>query len=98
MSPTRRRTGEDMLGYALRVSLYLACIVFPFVALLTGRIEVDETVSAALALLTATGGTVALSRARTETRVRTSSYADGLKAGLTADSGPGGRHRLEDDQ
>lgn len=86
------------MSYALRLTLYATCIVAPFVALLTGRIGVDETVSAALALLTATGGTVALARARTETRVRSKSYADGLRDGLTADNGPGGRHRLEGDQ
>lgn len=98
MSPTRRRDPEDLVSYALRLTLYATCIVFPFAALITGRIGVDETVSAALALLTATGGTVALARARTETRVRSNSYADGLRDGLTADNGPAGRHRLEGDE
>lgn len=96
MSPTRRADSEDRLGYFLRLTLYATCIVLPFMALLLGRMEGEQTVAAVLTLMGALGPMVALSRVRTEAKVEDRAFTDGLVTGLEADEGPHGRHRLED--
>lgn len=96
MSPNRKKLDEDTMSYALRLTLYATCVVLPFVALLTGRLEGSETVAAVVTLFAALGPAVALSRATTEKKVEREAYAVGLETGLTVDTGPPGRHRLED--
>lgn len=101
MSPSRKRPDEDIIGYALRLTLYATCIVAPFVALITGALDSSETVAAALALLGATTGGVALTQARREGGAKTSAYREGVGHGLITDVGPPGRHALDpegDDQ
>lgn len=95
MSPARKESNEDLISYALRLTLYATCIVAPFLALITGALDSSETVAAALALLGATTGGVALTQARREGRATTSAYREGVGHGLTTDMGPPGRHALE---
>lgn len=96
MSPTSRRGPEDRVSYALRLTLYATCIVVPFVALITGALDSSQTVAAALALLGATGGTVAMTQARRESTTADAAYRHGVGTGLTTDIGPPGRHTLDD--
>lgn len=96
MSPTSRRDPEDRVSYALRLTLYATCIVLPFIALLTGALDSSETLTAAMALLGATGGTVALSQARRESTTADAAYRHGVGTGLTTDIGPPGQHTLDD--
>lgn len=96
MSPANKREPEDHVSYALRLTLYATCIVVPFVALLTGALDGDGAVTAALALLGATGGTVALTQARRESTTAQAAYREGVGTGLTTDIGPPGRHTLDD--
>lgn len=96
MSPATRRGPEDRVSYALRLTLYATCIVVPFIALLAGALDSDETIAIALALLGATGGTVALTQARRETTTADAAYRHGVGTGLTTDIGPPGRHTLDD--
>lgn len=96
MSPASRRDPEDRVSYALRLTLYATCIVVPFVALITGALDSSQTVAAALALLGATGGTVALTQARRESSTADAAYRHGVGTGLTTDIGPPGRHTLDD--
>lgn len=96
MSPADRRDPEDRVSYALRLTLYATCIVVPFVALLTGALDSSETMAAVLALLGATGGTVALSQARRESTTADAAYRHGVGTGLTTDIGPPGRHTLDE--
>lgn len=96
MSPAGRREPEDHVSYALRLTLYATCIVVPFIALLTGALDSSETLTAALALLGATGGTVALTQARRESSTAQSAYRHGVGTGLTVDTGPPGRHTLDE--
>ena len=96
MSPAGRRDPEDRVSYALRLTLYATCIVVPFVALNTGALDSSETVAAALALLGATGGTVALTQARRESSTADAAYRHGVGTGLTTDIGPPGRHTLDE--
>lgn len=96
MSPTQRRDPEDRVSYALRLTLYATCIVVPFVALITGALEASQTVAAALALLGATTGTVAMTQARRESTTADAAYRHGVGTGLTTDIGPPGRHTLDE--
>lgn len=96
MSPGQRQDPEDRVSYALRLTLYATCIVVPFVALLTGALDSSETLTAALALLGATGGTVALTQARRESSTAQAAYRHGVGTGLTTDTGPPGRHTLDE--
>lgn len=96
MSPAQRHDPEDRVSYGLRLTLYATCIVVPFVALLTGALDSSETVTAALALLGATGGTVALTQARRESSTAQAAYRHGVGTGLTTDIGPPGRHTLDE--
>lgn len=96
MSPAGKREPEDHVSYALRLTLYATCIVVPFIALLTGRLDGSETLTAAMALLGATGGTVALTQARRESTTAGTAYQLGLGTGLTTDTGPNGRHTLDE--
>lgn len=96
MSPANKREPEDHVSYGLRLTLYATCIVVPFVALLTGALDGDGAVTAALALLGATGGTVALTQARRESTTAQAAYREGVGTGLTTDIGPDGRHTLDD--
>lgn len=96
MSPANKRDPEDHVSYALRLTLYATCIVLPFVALLTGALDSSETLTAAMALLGATGGTVAITQARRESTTAESAYREGVGTGLTTDIGPPGRHTLDD--
>ena len=96
MSPANKREPEDHVSYGLRLTLYATCIVVPFVALLTGALDGDGAVTAALALLGATGGTVALTQARRESTTAEAAYREGIGTGLTTDIGPDGRHTLDD--
>lgn len=96
MSPTRRQDPEDRVSYALRLTLYATCIVVPFVALISGALDSSQTVAAALALLGATGGTVALTQARRESSTADAAYRHGVGTGLTTDIGPPGRHTLDE--
>lgn len=97
MTPTRRQPDEDRIGYALRLTLYGTCAVLPFVALALGRLTGEQAVAAVVTLFAALGPVVALTRATTEKKVERDAYAVGLEHGLTADEGPPGRHRLEDE-
>lgn len=96
MSPATKRDPEDRVSYALRLTLYATCIVVPFVALLSGALDSSETVTAALALLGATGGTVALTQARRESSTAQAAYRHGVGTGLTTDIGLPGRHTLDE--
>lgn len=96
MSPANKRDTEDRVSYGLRLTLYATCIVVPFVALLTGALDSSETVTAALALLGATGGTVAMTQARRESTTAQAAYRHGIGTGLTTDIGPPGRHTLDE--
>ena len=96
MSPANQRDTEDRVSYGLRLTLYATCIVVPFVALLTGALDSSETVTAALALLGATGGTVAMTQARRESTTAQAAYRHGIGTGLTTDIGPNGRHTLDE--
>lgn len=96
MSPADKRDTEDRVSYGLRLTLYATCIVVPFVALLTGALDSSETVTAALALLGATGGTVAMTQARRESTTAQAAYRHGIGTGLTTDIGPDGRHALDE--
>lgn len=96
MSPAERHDPEDRVSYALRLTLYATCIVVPFVALISGALDSSQTVAAALALLGATGGTVALTQARRESTTADAAYRHGVGTGLTTDIGPDGRHALDD--
>lgn len=96
MSPAERRDPEDRVSYALRLTLYATCIVVPFVALISGALDSSQTVAAALALLGATGGTVALTQARRESTTADAAYRHGVGTGLTTDIGPPGRHTLDE--
>ena len=96
MSPWQRQDPEDRVSYGLRLTLYATCIVVPFVALITGALDSSETVAAALALLGATGGTVALTQARRESSTADAAYRHGVGTGLTTDIGPPGRHTLDE--
>ena len=96
MSPASRQGPEDRVSYALRLTLYATCIVVPFVALITGALDSSQTVAAALALLGATGGTVALTQARRESTSADAAYLHGVGTGLTTDIGPPGRHTLDE--
>ena len=96
MSPASRRDPEDRVSYALRLTLYATCIVVPFVALISGALDSSQTVAAALALLGATGGTVALTQARRESSTADAAYRHGVGTGLTTDIGPPGRHTLDE--
>lgn len=91
MSPANKRDTEDRVSYALRLSLYATCIVVPFIALITGALEASQTVASALALLGATTGGVAMTQARKDSTTADAAY----RRGLTADTGPPGRHSLE---
>lgn len=97
MTPSRREATEDRIGYALRLTLYATCAVLPFAALALGRLTGEQAVAAVVTLFAALGPVVALSRATTEKQVERQAYATGLEHGLTADEGPPGRHRLEDE-
>ena len=101
MSPDRqdpedRREPEDRVSYFLRLTLYATCIVVPFVGLLSGALDSSETLTAALALLGATTGTVAMTQARRESSTADAAYRHGVGTGLTTDIGPPGRHTLDD--
>lgn len=96
MSPAERRDPEDRVSYALRLTLYATCIVVPFVALLSGALDSSETLTAAMALLGATGGTVAMTQARRESSTAQAAYRHGVGTGLTTDIGPPGRHTLDE--
>lgn len=96
MSPSTRAQTEDRVSYALRLTLYATCIVVPFIALLAGAIDGDETAAIVLALLGATGGTVALTQARRESTTADAAYRHGVGTGLTTDIGPPGRHSLDE--
>lgn len=96
MSPANKREPEDHVSYGLRLTLYATCIVVPFVALLTGALDGDGAVTAALALLGATGGTVALTQARRESTTAQAAYREGVGTGLTTDIGTPGRHTLDE--
>ena len=96
MSPAQRQDPEDRVSYALRLTLYATCIVVPFVALISGALDSSQTVAAALALLGATGGTVALTQARRESTTADAAYRHGVGTGLTTDIGPPGRHTLDE--
>ena len=96
MSPASRRDPEDRVSYALRLTLYATCIVVPFVALISGALDSSQTVAAALALLGATGGTVALTQARRESTTADAAYRHGVGTGLTTDIGPPVRHTLDE--
>lgn len=98
MTPTRRESTEDRIGYALRLMLYVICAVLPFAALALGRLTGEQAVAAVVTLFAALGPVVALSRATTEKKVGRNAYAVGLEDGLTADEGPPGRHRLDEGQ
>ena len=94
MTPARRSPDEDRVSYIARICLYAVCIVAPGVGLLAGKVDAQDTLAAALALLGAVGPAVALSRARTEKHVERNAYESGLVTGLEADEKPHGRHRL----
>lgn len=96
MSPASKSDTEDRVSYGLRLTLYATCIVVPFVALLTGALDSSETVTAALALLGATGGTVAMTQARRESTAAQAAYRHGVGTGLTTDIGTPGRHTLDE--
>lgn len=96
MTPAQRRVPEDRVSYALRLTLYATCIVVPFVALLSGALDSSETLTAAIALLGATGGTVAITQARRESSTADVAYRHGVGTGLTTDIGPPGRHTLDE--
>lgn len=96
MSPAERRDPEDLISYGLRLTLYATCIVVPFVALLTGALDPSETLTAAMALLGATGGTVAMTQARRESTTAQAAYRHGVGTGLTTDIGTPGRHTLDE--
>ena len=96
MTPSRRKLDEDQVSYFLRLTLYATCIVLPFVALMAGRLDADESVTATLTLMAALGPAVAMSRAKTEKKVERDAYADGLDDGLVLDEPPHGRHRLDE--
>lgn len=96
MTPAQRQDPEDRVSYALRLTLYATCIVVPFVALISGALDSSQTVAAALALLGATGGTVALTQARRESTTADAAYRHGVGTGLTTDIGPPGRHTLDE--
>ena len=84
------------MSYALRLTLYATCIVVPFAAVFTGALDGAGAVTAAMALLGATGGTVALTQARRESTTAHTAYRHGVSTGLTTDIGPPGRHTLDD--
>lgn len=95
--PSRRKLDEDQVSYFLRLTLYATCAVLPFAALALGRLTGEQAVAAVVTLFAALGPVVALTRATTEKKVERDAYAVGLEHGLTADDGPPGRHRLEDE-
>lgn len=95
MSPDRRDP-EDRVSYALRLTLYATCIVVPFATVITGALDGAGAVAAALALLGATGGTVAMTQARRESTTAEAAYRHGVGTGLTTDIGPDGRHTLDE--
>lgn len=97
MSKNTRTSGEDRVSYALRLTLYATCIVVPFVAVLTGALDGGGAVAAAMALLGATGGTVAMTQARRESTAAEDAWRNGVGTGLTTDQGPPGRHALGED-
>lgn len=95
MNPDRRDP-EDRVSYGLRLTLYATCIVVPFVTVITGALDGAGAVAAALALLGATGGTVAMTQARRESSTADAAYRHGVGTGLTTDIGPDGRHTLDE--
>lgn len=96
MSPEQRQDPEDRVSYGLRLTLYATCIVVPFITVLTGALDGAGGVAAAMALLGATGGTVALTQARREQTTADAAYRHGVGTGLTTDIGPPGRHTLDE--
>lgn len=98
MTSNKRSSGEDRVSYALRLTLYATCIVVPFIAVFTGALDGGGAVAAAMALLGATGGTVAMTQARKEQTATTSAYREGVGAGLITDIGTPGRHALPDER
>ena len=96
MSPWQRQDPEDRVSYGLRLTLYATCIVVPFITVLTGALDGAGAVAAAMALLGATGGTVALTQARREQTTADAAYRHGVGTGLTTDIGPPGRHTLDE--
>ena len=96
MSPEQRQDPEDRVSYGLRLTLYATCIVVPFITVLTGALDGAGAVAAAMALLGATGGTVALTQARREQTTADAAYRHGVGTGLTTDIGPPGRHTLDE--
>ena len=92
MTPAQRQDPEDRVSYGLRLTLYATCIVVPFVALITGALEASQTIASALALLGAVTGGVAMTQARRDSTTADAAY----RRGLTTDTGPPGRHTLED--
>lgn len=92
MTPAQRSGPEDRVSYALRLTLYATCIVVPFIALITGALDSSQTIASALALLGATTGTVAMTQARKDSTTADTAY----RQGLTADTGPPGRHALDE--
>lgn len=96
MSPEQRQDPEDRVSYGLRLTLYATCIVVPFITVLTGALDGAGGVAAAMALLGATGGTVAMTQARRESSTADAAYRHGVGTGLTTDIGPPGRHTLDE--
>jgi acetyl-CoA carboxylase carboxyltransferase component len=96
VSPGQRQDPEDRVSYGLRLTLYATCIVVPFITVLTGALDGAGAVAAAMALLGATGGTVALTQARREQTTADAAYRHGVGTGLTTDIGPPGRHTLDE--
>lgn len=96
MSPWQRQDPEDRVSYGLRLTLYATCIVVPFITVLTGALDGAGGVAAAMALLGATGGTVAMTQARRESSTADAAYRHGVGTGLTTDIGPPGRHTLDE--
>ena len=83
MSPWQRQDPEDRVSYGLRLTLYATCIVVPFITVLTGALDGAGGVAAAMALLGATGGTVAMTQARRESSTADAAYRHGVGTGLT---------------
>jgi len=96
MTTAGRQDPEDRVSYALRIALYALCIMLPFVSLLVGVTTGERALMAAVTLLSAVGPMVAITQARKEQTVGRQAYAVGLDDGLRADTGPPGRHALED--
>lgn len=96
MTPAQRDPADDRVSYALRLTLYATCIVLPFIGLLVGVTTGERALTAAVTLLSTVGPMVAITQARKEQTVGRQAYAVGLDDGLRTDTGPPGRHALDE--